>query len=77
MDTNPIFRPRLLLAVALLQDRPEKGLKRGQVGTVVGLLHDRALLTEFSDDSGRCYALEAVDSDLLLELHHEPAVAVA
>lgn len=72
-----MLQPRLLSAVALLHDRPEKGLKRGQVGTVVELLDDRVLLIEFSDDSGRCYALEAIDSDLLLELHHEPTSAVA
>ena len=42
-----------LSAVALLRDLPERGLVRGQVGTVVEALDDTTALVEFSDDQGR------------------------
>lgn len=72
-----MLQPQLLSVVALLQDMAEKGLRRGQVGTIVEVLEQGAFLVEFSDDQGRCYALEAIPSDLLLQLHHEPAGAAA
>src|SRR3954471_24376436 len=50
-------RPTLLDVVALLQDVPEKGLARGQVGTVVENLGEDAALVEFSDDEGRAFAI--------------------
>ncbi len=46
----------LLSEVAVLDDMPEKGLVRGQVGTVVELLAPSAAEVEFSDDQGRTYA---------------------
>lgn len=70
-------QPELLSVVALLQDVSEKGLRRGQIGTVVEVLGAGAYLVEFSDDRGHCYALEAFPSDLLLQLHNEPAGAAA
>lgn len=54
--------PQLLDVVALLSDRPEQGLMRGQVGTVVELL-DGAYEVEFSDDHGRTYAQLAARTD--------------
>ena len=49
--------PALLDVVALLADMPEKGLLRGQVGTVVELIDDATALVEFSDEDGRAYAI--------------------
>jgi hypothetical protein len=49
--------PQLLDVVALLEDLPERGLRRGQVGTVVVQLAPGVFEVEFSDDSGRAYAL--------------------
>jgi len=46
-----------LAAVALLRDLPEHGLLRGQVGTIVEPLDGATALVEFSDDSGRAYAI--------------------
>jgi hypothetical protein len=40
---------QLLSVVALLEDMPEKGLLRGQVGTVVEILAPGVFEVEFSD----------------------------
>jgi Domain of unknown function (DUF4926) len=61
--------------VALLADRPDDGLARGQVGTIVEALQNDALLVEFSDNEGRPYAIvPCADADLLV-LHHQPQTA--
>ena len=62
----------LLSVVALMEGLPEKGLRRGQVGTVVENLAPGVYEVEFSDDSGRTYASLALRADQLLRLHHEP-----
>ncbi|MFY9620151.1 MAG: DUF4926 domain-containing protein [Pyrinomonadaceae bacterium] len=54
--------------VALLQDVPEHGLIRGEVGTVVHLWKSGAYEVEFSDNSGRAYAFVTLTSDQLLRL---------
>ncbi len=56
--------------VALLDPLPERGLKRGQVGTVVEQLAPDAYEIEFSDDEGRTYASVGVPATQLLVLHH-------
>ena len=63
----------LLSVVALLEDLPESGLRRGQVGTIVEVLSSGVYEVEFSDDAGRTYACTAVGNDRLLRLFHEPA----
>ena len=63
----------MLSVVALLEDVPEKGLLRGQVGTVVESLAPGVYEVEFSDDSGRTYASLALRTDQLMRLHHEPS----
>jgi uncharacterized protein DUF4926 len=63
----------LLSVVALLEDVPEKGLFRGQVGTVVESLAPGVYEVEFSDDSGRTYASLALRIDQLIRLHYEPS----
>jgi len=68
-------RPSLLDVVALLQDVPERGLARGQVGTVVESLGEDAALVEFSDDEGRAYAIAPLPRAGLLVLHYEPQAA--
>lgn len=67
----------LLAEVALLRDVPERGLVRGQVGTVVEILSSEAVEVEFSDDAGRTYAIEALASGDLVRLHHGPLEQVA
>ncbi len=67
--------PKLLDVVALLEDVPDKGLRRGQVGTIVEALAPGVFEVEFSDDEGRTYALLALHADKLVVLHYEPAMA--
>jgi hypothetical protein len=62
----------MLSVVALLQDMPQQGLVRGQVGTVVESWAPGVYEVEFSDDNGRTYAMVALKADELLRLHHEP-----
>ncbi len=66
---------QLLDVVALLQNIPERGLKRGQVGTVVEELAPDIFEVEFSDNEGRSYAMVALNADQLMVLHYEPAQA--
>jgi membrane protein implicated in regulation of membrane protease activity len=68
-------RIRLLDVVALTEDLPQAGLRRGQVGTVVEALAPGVYEVEFSDDSGRAYALRALRAEQLPVLHYEPASA--
>jgi hypothetical protein len=67
--------PKLLDVVALLEDIPDHGLRRGQVGTIVEELAPDAFEVEFSDDNGQTYALLALRVDQLIVLHYEPALA--
>lgn len=64
---------KLLDDVALLEDLPEHGLQRGQVGTVVEELAPGIFEVEFSDSKGRTYALLALKAGQLLVLRYEPA----
>jgi hypothetical protein len=62
----------LLAPVALLVDLPEKGLTRGEMGTVVEYLGpeiEPAVLVEFADDEGRTYAMADLTPDQLVVLH--------
>jgi hypothetical protein len=62
----------ILDVVALLEDVPESGLVRGQVGTVVEQLAVDVFEIEFSDDDGRTYASLPLRTEQLLVLHHSP-----
>jgi hypothetical protein len=62
----------LLSVVALLEDLPEHGLLRGQVGTVVETLAPEVYEVEFSDENGRAYAMVALKAEQLMRLHHHP-----
>ncbi len=71
------FEMRLLDVVALIDDVPEKTLRRGQVGTIVELLAPGVFEVEFCDLEGRTYASLALPESNLMVLHHQPASAVA
>jgi len=58
--------------VALVEDLPEEGLVRGQVGTVVESWAPGVYEVEFSDDNSKTYAMVALRSEQLMRLHHEP-----
>lgn len=63
---------RLLDVVALTADLPERGLLRGQVGTVVEVLAPGVFEVEFSDEQGRTYAQLALRGSQLMVLHYRP-----
>jgi Domain of unknown function (DUF4926) len=63
---------KLLDVVALTANIPEKGLVRGQVGTVVEELAPGVYEVEFSDNSGRPYAMLALKEEQLLTLRYTP-----
>lgn len=65
----------LLDTVALLEDLPERGLYKGQVGVLVETLAEGVFEVEFSDNDGRSYALAPLRREQLLVLHHEPVAA--
>ncbi len=62
----------ILDVVALTEDVPERGLYRGQVGTVVEPLAPGVFEVEFSDEEGRAYASLALEESQLLVLRYEP-----
>jgi hypothetical protein len=65
----------ILDVVAITEDLPERGLYRGQVGTVVEILAPGVFEVEFSDDEGRTYASTSLEADQLLALRYEPSGA--
>lgn len=66
---------KLLDVVALLQDVPEEGLRRGEVGTIVEVFEQTedasaGFLVEFSDRQGRAYAVADLRPDQLIRLRY-------
>ena len=72
-DSTMIRNPKLLDVVALTDDLPERGLSRGQVGTIVEELAPNVFEVEFSDDDGRTYASLALPSAQLMVLRYRPS----
>lgn len=70
--TEPI---ELLDVVALVVDRPQDGLVRGQVGTIVETLSPGVFEVEFSDDQGKTYAMVPLPAEQLIVLHTTPVRA--
>ncbi len=67
----------LFSVVAVVEDLPEDGLVRGQVGTVVELLSRSVAIVEFADEEGRMYVLPALENDKLVRLHDQPIAQAA
>lgn len=63
----------VLDVVALTEDIPDRGLLRGQVGTVVESLGPGVFEVEFLDNDGRTYATIPLHARQLLVLHYQPA----
>jgi hypothetical protein len=63
---------QLLDVVALLQDLPELGLIRGQVGTIFEMYEPDVFEVEFIDSNGHTYALETLSVAVLMILYHQP-----
>jgi Domain of unknown function (DUF4926) len=64
---------QLLDVVALTEDLPQRGLSRGQVGTIVESLAPDVFEVEFCDNDGHTYATLALRADQLMVLHYRPA----
>ena len=64
--------------VALLVDRPNEGLRRGDIGTVVHVFdattnHPPGFVIEFMDESGAMQALvDIVDPSMIVKLRFRP-----
>jgi hypothetical protein len=63
----------LLDTVASLEARPDLGVEKGSVGTVVEVLAPEVFEVEFLDRSGHTVALGEFEAKKLLRLVHEPA----
>ena len=63
---------KLLDIVALLENLPELNLYRGQVGTIVEEYEPGVFEVEFSDSTGKAYAIETLRQTQLMILHHSP-----
>ena len=61
---------KILDVVALIEPLPDKGLRRGEVGTVVDQWKDGVFEVEFSDDTtGKAYAFAALPAEKLMKLY--------
>ena len=68
---------KLLEVVALTEDFPDHGLRRGEVGTVVEILAPGVFEVEFSDDTGEAYAFASLRAEQLIPLYHRKREAAA
>ena len=65
---------KLLDVVALVDDLPDLGLYRGQVGTIVEEYEPEVFEVEFSNIDGRAYAIETLSASQLMLLHHQSLI---
>jgi hypothetical protein len=68
---------KLLDIVALTQDLPGLNLSKGQVGTIVELYEPTVFEVEFVDLQGKTYAVETLNTNQLMQLHHQPVPQAA
>jgi hypothetical protein len=66
---------KMLDVVALTADVPDRGLVRGQVGTIVEIHGPDVFEVEFCDDEGRTYALLPLKASQMMRLLYEPVEA--
>lgn len=72
MYFKEITNMKLLDIVALLENLPELNLYRGQVGTIVEEYKPGVFEVEFSDNTGKAYAIETLIEQQLMVLYHAP-----
>ena len=66
---------QVLDTIALMEDLPQKGLGRGQVGTVVEQLGPDAFEVEFVGTNGETYAMLPLRTEQIMVLRHTPVYA--
>jgi hypothetical protein len=67
-------KTELFDVIALLQDTPEYGLRRGEVGTIVEALAAEVWLVEFSDNEGEEYATIELHNEQFIKLYYVPVL---
>ncbi|MCB1018499.1 MAG: DUF4926 domain-containing protein [Bryobacterales bacterium] len=67
----------LFSVVALTQDLPDRGLSRGQMGTILEKLAPDVYEVEFSGENGETYATATIEGSKLMRLHREPVPSAA
>lgn len=69
--------------VALLVDRPDAGLQRGDLGTVIQVFestahHPAGLIVEFADESGKVQGhIDITDLNQIVKLRYRPVMVAA
>ena len=69
--------------VALLIDKPDSGLRRGDIGTVVQIFgstpeHPAGVIVEFVDEDGNVNGeMDITDPTQIVKLRYSPALQVA
>ncbi len=61
---------KILDVVAVVEEIPKHGLKRGEVGTVVDRWKDGTFEVEFSDDTGEAYVFVALHPKQIIPLYY-------
>ncbi len=56
---------KFLDTVALVQNLPDLGLSKGQVGTIIEVYEPTVFEVEFVDLKGKTYAVETLDAKLI------------
>ncbi len=62
---------KVLDVVALLKEKPQNKLLRGQIGTVVERYNDTDFEVEFSDNNGKTIAMITLSTEEIMLLHNE------
>jgi len=69
--------------VALLFDKPEAGLRRGDIGTVIQVFlssaeHPAGVIVEFVDEHGKVQGqVDITDASQIVKLRYSPALQAA
>jgi hypothetical protein len=68
---------KILDTVALIQNLPDLGLYKGQVGTIIEVYEPTVFEVEFVDLKGKTYAVETLDASQLMQLYYAPLPQIA
>jgi len=69
------MKPKLFDVIAILDDIPDHGLLKGQVGTLVEQLSEDTFEVEFSDNSGKTYAIMPLATHRFIVLHYNASMS--
>ncbi|HPB32686.1 MAG TPA: DUF4926 domain-containing protein [Candidatus Sumerlaeota bacterium] len=69
------MKPKLFDVIAILDDIPDHGLLKGQVGTLVEQLSEDTFEVEFSDNTGKTYAILPLATNHFIVLHYNASMS--